>query len=397
MNRIIVLFFCLLSTGYKQLKAQDEEKGIQCKEFVQFNTKQLSGDTLISFGQSCVSYFGESNFSNRVFKGRANFTNAIFAPESKFNKTIFEGSVLFRDARFLSQVSFNEMTTHRIAGFQRAQFYNKADFSASRFDSVGNFYYAEFYSLADFRNSEFNEQANFLGAGFQDCDFSNSKLGNRCYFMLAEFDGHVRFNKSAMGEIVTFKNARFGSSADFSDARMGQWNDFTGATFSKEVIFDRANLPDTLLLINVNSAEVLDFTGCDYKEHDEIVVDFFKTDLAKVKFNYRYFHLFFYESYQITDAEKLKAFELLLQHQSRLGFKDGYEKADKEYQEFKLINQNRYMENWFQKYWLGYGYHTGWLIARNLLLLIGLILLVRYGIISIRKNRPNSKGVVSFR
>ncbi len=366
---IVTMIVFAYKSGASQ--ADPYSQDLNCKTFTRISTTDILGDSLENFGIECCVYSGEANFKGRVFSGQSVFIKSLFNPKTDFSNSVFLGPVYFHDVNFFSRTDFSRIHAIKQGGFQRSRFVSVANFSHAQFDTVGNFFYARFDSLVTFANAAFLIQASFVGTRFHDVNFSNADLGTRTYFLNADFKGNAVFHKAKMDSIAVFKNASIEQTLDLSDATLGQWADWTHLKVNGNLVLNNTHLPDTLLLIGIKDvAGLIDFTTCAYNNKNNHRIDLFNSDLSKFKFDYSHFNLYFSESYEITDEEKIGLMEELLQVQQNYGFVNGFKKLDIEYKEFNNLVEKKYIKNWFEKHWLGYGYNTLFLILRNLMIIV---------------------------
>jgi uncharacterized protein YjbI with pentapeptide repeats len=135
----------------------------------------------------------EANFEGATFRGRIDFTNALFQ-KANFRGATFTGSVTFNGAEFQQEACFHSTTFEGTASFREATFRCDAFFELPRGEEVVRDWPEEvtFRRWADFRRATFCRSARFGGALFE---------------RRARFDG-ATFNRDAVFTGASFPVAR---------------------------------------------------------------------------------------------------------------------------------------------------------------------------------------------
>ncbi len=224
-----------------------------------------------------------------------------------------------------------------------------------------------------FRETRFNSNEFKSVVSFDDCIFINT------YFHKVRFGDSLVF-RNLTNENVYFNRCSFSKTLSLKGfiAPGGRLNfdscDFerglilselpTGISFSfKDIV-----LPDTLDLSN-NSviSNSIDLTNVNFRIGDERCAIFlYKTDIAKIQLDYKYFELKFkmLDGHEMSKNEKEIVYEALLKNFKDHGQVESYELLDIEYRDFK--------SGWFKPlhYWNCYGYHKEWIVYWSLFLII---------------------------
>ena len=271
------------------------------------------------------------------------------------------------------------------------------------------FFRDDFDLPVNFGFSRFSSWTLFDDITFSTAQFFNTNFDSRTYFRLVDFNEWVDFRHSTFAQIVSFKGSTFASEANFVGADFGSVADFSSANFKDKVVFTYCSLPDTLYFGYVQTSKVIDLTntvidtikGTDkYDLSPEIIsskrclIDLYGTDISKLKFDYSRFRIlkkikrtFGRDTYEYPRRQLSNVYEQVLRMQQDNGFIDGYEVADKEYQEFKYTYAKVWYSdpksffdfsiNWLQKRWWDYGYNK-WLIFRGTGILLLLFTIVNW-------------------
>ncbi|WP_411078258.1 pentapeptide repeat-containing protein [Streptomyces sp. cmx-10-25] len=191
--------------------------------------------------------FDGGDFSRAVFRGRVEFTGAVFSAGTvDFGQAVFSGGlVTFTGAKFCgSSVHFNESEfSGGTVSFVLTKFSSgKVHFHQAKFSgSTVYFYEAKFsggsvsFFGARFLDGTVDfEKASFSGStvNFSEADFSSAVID----FQMAEFsDGMVNFveSKFSGGTVNFFESKFYGSAVDFHRARFyGSTVNFACADFA---------------------------------------------------------------------------------------------------------------------------------------------------------------------
>ena len=317
-------------------------------------------------------------FYGITFKSGAYFDGCKFYSEARFDKTKF-GSVLFDsrtgfyEAVFNSMAYFRESLFNNRVHFRRAQFQGDATFHKAQFKE-GSFFSNSTFKKISFNSSLFKENTHFRDVSFSDdtdfsfavfegwADFENALFEKGNDFYRANFKSFTDFSQVNFKSGASYAYSTFDSTAYFFQTKFGPKANFAGSTFKGEVNMFGATLPDILILSKVKTADEIDLTYTLMDSSKQIcLIDLYGTDISKLKFDYSRFKILQYKDYEKKHISHL--YEQILKMQKEKGFIDGYEKADKEYQHFKLIYQKPFVAKslgWLksitQQAWWDYGY-----------------------------------------
>ncbi|MCF8336588.1 MAG: pentapeptide repeat-containing protein [Bacteroidales bacterium] len=266
------------------------------------------------------------DFSHKVFNNKVDFYNCVF---------INNGKLTFKSSKFNSICAF-ERNTLRHAQFR----------------------YSTFNSYASFKNSSFTTATDFYKA---------------------QFDSTVKFNNSFFNNVVDFRKAYFNSTSYFINVKFDSIADFKNAEFTSKVNFQKATLPDILILSDVKTNQEIDLTSAKLKNNSPCKIKILNTDINKIRFRYKRFKLLFPEE---TPSEiKSNVYQKLIHKQKKEGFISSVEKLDKEYQEFKYLKSGNYslvwghFKNWLKKNWWGYGYEKELIILNTFILFLTFVII----------------------
>lgn len=282
-----------------------------------------------------------SDFRGIHFDTVADFTDFKFETAALFDKAQFDSSAIFINAKFNSIAYFRKTGFNSSVLFDKAHFIKSTDFTNVQFDSSVRFHYTKFDEFACFKSATFKSIA---------------------YFGATHFDS-----------IAYFRNATFNNTANFDHAHFHVLADFIDVVFDSIVIFDSAHFYNLSRFNGASLPYLLDLSGVfiDNEEIDLTVakinpvygvckINLANSNIDKIIFKYSRFELYFPDS---TDVEtKTTVYEKLLLKQKKEGFIKSYEKLDKEYKEFWYLEGGGYgniwgfVQNFFSKYWWGYGY-----------------------------------------
>ncbi len=147
-------------------------------------------------------FFGNALFSHSLFKKKAKFIKANFKKKSYFFNAIFERGIDFCDAEFEDDSSFRNAMIRckkRQDGIylHRAKFKKKVTFRNASFHSYASFRESSFYSVANFSisNSENEEDIYLNGVDFYGCFFNELNFTNRKFLAKANFENCI-FNNA---------------------------------------------------------------------------------------------------------------------------------------------------------------------------------------------------------
>ncbi|UZR99986.1 pentapeptide repeat-containing protein [Chondrinema litorale] len=406
MNKYIIILFSLFFYNYP-LKAQEIKTITKADYKDSVFTSKVDFDSVKFIAPANfyhTKFSSQANFNNAQFDSLADFrvvqfdssltdfANAHFSSQAKFGGVYFPSLVNFREAKFDSLAYFSVAYFNSNANFIKTQFSSKVEFSQTHFVSLANFHLANFSSLAyfreaifdsyaDFRRTDFSSLADFNKADFNNstifglttfdslADFSQAHFSSETYFSRSRFSSLAIFDYTTFDSLANFKEVNFDSLAYFHKAKFNTITDFSFVTFNSEVDFRSAVLPDTLYFNNVKKIEKeIDFTFSRLDPNKKICnIDLVDTDISKIKLRYSRFKLIFPDTIYLYE-QKSKVYEQLLNVQDKHGFLSGKEKLDKEYQEFKylenpqndkswVIKSVNHLTNFIQKHWWDYGYN----------------------------------------
>lgn len=360
-----------------------------CKAMAHINADSLRAGKFYRHTAPCSIYTGSADFHGLTLDSAAHFDKSIFNPTANFSEAIFHARSWFDHSRFLSPAAFDAARFFWKVSFYKTIFYGPISFEEVVFDSMVNCFGAQVAARADFEGAHFRESGSFYGMAFlQESNFARADFKQKSYFSKARFYGPVNFTEATLGAQAFFNQAMFEDDADFSGVVFDQMARFSDASFSSNVVWDDVVLPDTLYMDGVDAiAQVLDFTTCRYEPNAEVYIDLTGAAIDKMVLDYTHFKLFFPPAHGLSAAAEAGIYEALLQVQKVHGFSDGYRKLDKAYREHTYLASHEYVRNWFEKYWLNYGYNPAWPILRNLAMLLAMVVLVRWLLMMLRGRR----------
>ena len=369
-------FLLLFSLPVLGQQSRTNEDGTLCTDYLTIDSVNYYQDTLgLGLDAACGLFYGKINFEKAIFDSLANFNLATFYGSANFMEAHFNHPANFHLGQFRQEANFSSAYFGKLADFRACRFDSIADFSSVRFDSAANFYAADFRQSVQFESTGIKAQGNFVAAQFWgSVSFKDLRSFFRTYFISSRFKGAVSFQHADLGSECFFKKAIFYDDVDFSSAQLGHTAKFIGTSFAGKVNFDAAVLPDTLYLIDAKIADTMDLTKARLRGEGHCFIELTGKDVDKVKLNYERFKLIFTDPLYSVEQKESVYLKLLIT-QEKHGFKKGFEKLDKEFQEFSYLAREKHVINWFQKYWLDYGYNP-WLLARNLAVLAVIVLVV---------------------
>jgi len=151
---------------------------------------------------------------------------------------------------------------------------------------------------------------------------------------------------------------------------------FFGDTITQEINFGYY-LPNTITLehLELSPGAMIDLTGVDYhiSRRCQLTTQFF--DISRLKLNYALFDLCFFSNAALDEKES--QYKQLLDNQYLAGYKEGYQKADIEFQ--KLENSKKGLWgiflNCMEGWWNNFGYNKEY-IFRNACIIFLLVFLI---------------------
>lgn len=163
----------------------------------------------------------------------------------------------------------------------------------------------------------------------------------------------------------------FNNDVIFSNCNLFGSLDFRGCKFTKNsnLIFFNCNLPDTLVLSEIKTDNIVDLTKTSIKGKEPCYIDISRMDIKKIKMQYTNFKLIF--SKEISEDEKSSVYELLLQNFKDYGFNDSYKKLEIEYKDMQSANN---LSLKLSKIWWNHGYSK----SRILLWTIGILIIFSF-------------------
>ncbi len=328
-------------------------------------------DTIANFWGS--QFDSVADFRYAKFIKLANFRKGIFCALANFKNAEFYSDVFFTNRTFNSEANFSNVHFMSETKFLLTQFNSSVNFSLAHFDSLSDFANAIFDSCSDFRRAEFNSLANFTGVEFKNSpDFSN-----------VNFKSGANFNKVKFYSDVSFAGAQFDSIVDYRFVRFDSLVDFGNTKFNSDVYFDSTLLPNYLSFQNAQEINnEIDLTNTRINpNYSACNINLINANIDKIRFRYSRFNLYFPKG---TGPDiKSNVYEGLLIKLQKEGFTASFEKLDKEYLEFKYLENSgngdwERIVNWINKHWWGYGYDKE-LIIRNTLILFCIFLIINFG------------------
>ena len=296
------------------------------------------------------------SFDSAVFLDTAHFEHSQFSQNASFKSAVFKGVTLFLGSKFEDDVSFRSATFGSILAFVfMPDVEGVLDFSRARFHQS--------ISIGDATN--FRKQVYFNGAEFEGPAYidGNTFHGN-VSFLRATFEAEVSISNSFKA-FADFTGTVFDSTVRFS-GRFDKNASFKQASFGGKVSFDRVVLPDTLYFSDIRQIEEeIDLTYATLDSSRQVcVIDLYGTDISKLRLDYAHFQIIRGTDYPKNHISHV--YEQILKMQRDMGFLDGYEKADKEYQHFKLTYEKQGLKhlwgsiiNCLRFIWWDYGYEKG--------------------------------------
>jgi len=205
-----------------------------------------------------------TQFWNLIRENRNNgyndYSNYIF-PEfeavneyKKINHILDENENFWRAGEkreFKDKVSFNGSTFQGEVNFSTVQFKKSADFSLSRFNQASLFQRTTFNVGVYFSNSHFLKEAYFQNTMFDGNTYFYKVTFDRLItFDSAKFIGKTRMFKLDIKKLGNFRNIEFQNTSHvlFEDFIDNPQLDFENVIFSKNVIFRRIGLKNTVFL-----------------------------------------------------------------------------------------------------------------------------------------------------
>lgn len=186
--------------------------------------------------------FGEIDFSYSNFYGYTNFSESMFKFKANFANSNFDGETDFSNARFRNISQFSGSTFVYHSKFTNTHFHGPTHFTFTKLEDTnktlewelggpGTKIQTTFSGDVDFSNSVFEDEANFSEAKFsKEAKFSSTKIKNGT-FKEARFRGKSLFDESIFNQHVSFYGSKFGDPADFLRAQFKEGASFENSTF----------------------------------------------------------------------------------------------------------------------------------------------------------------------
>ncbi len=234
-------------------------------------------------------------FQNITIFTSTSFREPVFMIGSKFNQ-----DSSFSDAQFNQTATFDGARFNQNASFMGAQFNQTAGFGRAWFDQDSNFWDAQFNQTAYFSGAQFNTSAFFWGAQFnQNTDFDGARFSQTAIFWHAQFNQFVSFWRAQFFQTADLSDAKFKQESYFRDASFVNLF-FNDSQFSKEAIFDGAQISGTLSLyrtkydaLNIRWSSIHDLAYDDTAYH-LLIQNFnklgFADDARECQYSYRCKH-----------------------------------------------------------------------------------------------------------
>lgn len=233
-----------------------------------------------------INIFKNAFFSGATFEGSVFFLETSFEGKAEFFRTTFKGKTYFTGVAFEGNTYFDGATFNEDTDFTGTLFNGDADFKNATFESFTYFKFATFNGKADFREATFKISAVFRGTSFKGhSNFEDATfMGHTTYFTDATFESDANFFVVKFKGNANFEGATFKHDAIFEEATFENDVDFRCKYFSKNlnfskiktfsgkklliklinegviISFDRANLENTYLNIELVRGVLIDFT-----------------------------------------------------------------------------------------------------------------------------------------
>jgi hypothetical protein len=225
--------------------------------------------------------------------------------------------------------------------------------------------------------SDFVSQSISIGVDYSRCEISHSKLNT------LEFTSGLTKSLVILGTKIgslKFRNLKFN-------------HDQTIDGFIDSIFIETCNLKNTITLgdiqlpkfIYLNNLQFdstnssLDLTHFKISKENEICnlcINGMTENIPKIKLNYENFKLIFEKTTETWEKERI--YRTLLDEQKRDNFTQGYQKLDRECQEFELVKDNTQfgiIHNFLEKNWWDYGYSKFKVITNSIYLFLFFILI----------------------
>lgn len=189
----------LAANGYLLVQGPVSLAGSQIEESVDFSQTVFDGPVDVS--EAVIAY--EAFFIRAVFNGQATFERVNFGTHTRFHKAIFSERVSFAGSRFKGLAEFLEVTFENEAGFARSRYDMGTGFSGSLFKGMLDFSEATFEHEVYFRFTQFFGEANFKAAVFHEtADFTEATFHGRPDFTSASFDVPPIFSGGSAPQLI---------------------------------------------------------------------------------------------------------------------------------------------------------------------------------------------------
>jgi uncharacterized protein YjbI with pentapeptide repeats len=206
-----------------------------------------------------AEFWGETNFSNKIFCKRVVFDNAIFFGEVLFSQSSFKKRTKFIKSHFKKKSYFVNATFERGINFRGAEFEDDSSFHGAMISCKKKqdgiyFHLVKFKKKVTFRNASFGSHASFRESHFYattNFSVSNSIKGGNIYLNGVDFFG-CSFNK------LNFTNRQFLEKTNFENCIFKSAPEFHGCTIHQDTLFpDKTAFKDTVSANAANAYRTL--------------------------------------------------------------------------------------------------------------------------------------------
>jgi uncharacterized protein YjbI with pentapeptide repeats len=186
--------------------------------------------TYLMIGRKVSAINNNITVINSKFEEPIIFSYIVFSQNVSFHGTSFN-SVDFNYSNFIKNSDFSQAIFNGAANFIDARFHN-ANYKPKIFINETTAMFGNI-NESGFNSVTFNSIADFSFAEFYNADFSNAHFANRADFSNAVFDSTADFSRYTL----------FAKDADFSNAIFYGAADFSAADYATEPIDYEKELP----------------------------------------------------------------------------------------------------------------------------------------------------------
>ncbi|MEE3003551.1 MAG: pentapeptide repeat-containing protein, partial [Pseudomonadota bacterium] len=260
------------------------------------------------------------SINENYIKSNLDINMSLFSGPLDIKYTRIANELLIYQSIFKSRLTLSFSKVHGETQLSSNNFSDDVDFFNIFFNDNVLLYQCLFKGNANFAHSTFNDNTNF----------NNNIFKKNANFNSVSFNKNISFKNTVFIGDATFENTLLPLHVDFSDVRI------RGNKISLENT--KPVLPGKKIHINIKN-----------------------TDINKIDFNYNDFRLFFPKDTNLED--KLFIYSGLLKKYQRLGMNNSYKVLFREYREFKLLSENKYIANFVEKNWWNYGLNKEWVYS----------------------------------